>query len=175
MPDEDSLVAVLAKGFEAIDTGFRSVHARFNKLEVTLRVEGRPDRGTAGRVYRAAGQYREDVAARLELGGNGGSMARAARKELTVRSLDERLTKVEGRLEALEGPRLEKVEQTVRVSVPMIAPWPTSGRLSPTSDKHSETMARFEKLLAMPFERIEGNQCRPSASIAYSSASPSSC
>jgi hypothetical protein len=41
-------------------------------------------------------------------------MARAAPKEPTAHERDERLTKVDGRLEALEGPRLGKVEQTVR-------------------------------------------------------------
>jgi hypothetical protein len=100
-------------------------------------------------------------------------MARAARKEPTVRELDERLTKVEGRLDALEEPALEtgleKLKQTVREGfaehtalINLLLKQRADDRaladqrhdaLSARMDnQHAAVMAQFEKLLAKPSE-----------------------
>jgi hypothetical protein len=89
-------------------------------------------------------------------------MARAARKEPTVRELDERLTKVEGRLDAIEGqplgPRLDRLEQTVRENyaehnalINLLLKQRSDDRAL-ADQRHNEIMAQFEKLQAKPPE-----------------------
>jgi hypothetical protein len=89
-------------------------------------------------------------------------MARAARKEPTVRELDERLAKVEGRLDDLERPKLEqrldKLEQTVREGfaehgalINLLLKQRADDRVL-ADQRHAEVMAQFEKLQAKPSE-----------------------
>jgi hypothetical protein len=100
-------------------------------------------------------------------------MVRAARKEPTVRELDERLAKVESRLDALEEPkletRLERLEQTVREGFAehsalinlllkqraddrALADQRHEALVASMDNQHAAVMAQFEKLLAKPSE-----------------------
>jgi hypothetical protein len=103
-------------------------------------------------------------------------MARAARKEPTVRELDERLAKVETRLDALEGPRLGKIEQRLdhleqvvkegfaeqkavtdlllkrSFEAERITDQRHDALIARMDSQHAAVMAQFEKLQAKPTE-----------------------
>ena len=97
-------------------------------------------------------------------------MARAARKEPTVRELDERLTKAEGRLDALERPqietRLDRLEQVVREGFAEQTAMMNvllkqraddralaDQRQTIADQRHAEVMAQLEKIHAKPSEQ----------------------
>jgi hypothetical protein len=86
-------------------------------------------------------------------------MARAARKEPTVRELDERLTKVEGRLDALVGSGgLEGVRQEIREAQSSndalfkVVLRQLEDMRTVVDRRFDAVMAQFEKLQAKPTE-----------------------